>query len=121
MTPVAFAGTAIGANDSFGIINGQSYTGEATLSQLSQELGNYVRVFLVTIRRKLEPDPAHPRYFITEPGCGIRFLPSGLPQAGGVVPGPEPEADGVVPGPEPPPGQAGRPRAVRAVAPAVCE
>jgi len=110
MTPVAFAGTAIGANDSFGIINGQSYTGEATLSQLSQELGNYVRVFLVTIRRKLEPDPAHPRYFITEPGCGIRFLPSGLPQAGGVVPGPEP-----------PPGQAGRPRAVRAVAPAVCE
>jgi len=37
---------------------------------------NYIRVFLVTIRRKLEPDPAHPRYFITEPGCGVRFLPS---------------------------------------------
>jgi two-component system, OmpR family, KDP operon response regulator KdpE len=37
---------------------------------------NYVRVFLVTIRRKLEPDPAHPRYFITEPGCGVRFMPS---------------------------------------------
>jgi two-component system, OmpR family, KDP operon response regulator KdpE len=36
---------------------------------------NYVRVFMVTIRRKLEPDPAHPRYFITEPGCGVRFLP----------------------------------------------
>ena len=36
---------------------------------------NYLRVFLVTIRRKLEPDPAHPRYFITEPGCGVRFLP----------------------------------------------
>jgi two-component system, OmpR family, KDP operon response regulator KdpE len=36
---------------------------------------NYVRVFLVAIRRKLEPDPAHPRYFITEPGCGVRFLP----------------------------------------------
>ena len=40
---------------------------------------NYVRVFLVTIRRKLEPDPAHPRYFITEPGSGIRFVPEGLP------------------------------------------
>jgi two-component system, OmpR family, KDP operon response regulator KdpE len=40
---------------------------------------NYVRVFLVTIRRKLEPDPAHPRYFITEPGSGVRFLPSGAP------------------------------------------
>jgi two-component system, OmpR family, KDP operon response regulator KdpE len=36
---------------------------------------NYVRVFLVSIRRKLEPDPAHPRYFITEPGCGLCFLP----------------------------------------------
>ncbi len=45
---------------------------------------NYVRVFLVTIRRKLEPDPAHPRYFITEPGCGVRFLP-------GARPGPSPE------------------------------
>ncbi len=46
---------------------------------------NYVRVFLVTIRRKLEPDPAHPRYFVTEPGSGIRFVPEGLPiqDAGG--------------------------------------
>lgn len=41
---------------------------------------NYVRVFLVDIRRKLEPDPGHPRYFITEPGRGVRFLPAGLPQ-----------------------------------------
>ena len=39
---------------------------------------NYVRVFLVTIRRKLEPDPAHPRYFVTEPGSGIRFVPEGV-------------------------------------------
>lgn len=44
---------------------------------------NYMRVFLVTIRRKLEPDPAHPRYFITEPGIGVRFLP-------GARPGPSP-------------------------------
>jgi DNA-binding response OmpR family regulator len=35
---------------------------------------NYVRVFMVAIRRKLEPDPAHPRYFITEPGSGLRFV-----------------------------------------------
>ena len=39
---------------------------------------NYLRVFMVAIRRKLEPDPAHPRYFITEPGSGIRFVPEGL-------------------------------------------
>ena len=35
---------------------------------------NYVRVFMVAIRRKLEPDPAHPRYFVTEPGSGMRFV-----------------------------------------------
>jgi two-component system, OmpR family, KDP operon response regulator KdpE len=35
---------------------------------------NYVRVFMVTIRRKLEPDPAHPKYFVTEPGSGVRFV-----------------------------------------------
>jgi len=36
-----------------------------------------VRVFLATVRRKLEPDPAHPKYFLTEPGSGIRFVPEG--------------------------------------------
>jgi two-component system KDP operon response regulator KdpE len=36
-----------------------------------------LRVFLATIRRKLEPDPTHPRYFLTEPGSGIRFVPEG--------------------------------------------
>jgi two-component system, OmpR family, KDP operon response regulator KdpE len=39
---------------------------------------NYVRVFMVSIRRKLEPEPAHPRYFFTEPGNGVRFLPGSL-------------------------------------------
>jgi len=36
---------------------------------------NYLRVFLAQIRRKLEPDPGIPRYFITEPGMGYRFEP----------------------------------------------
>jgi two-component system KDP operon response regulator KdpE len=35
---------------------------------------NYLRVHMAHIRRKLEPDPARPRYFITEPGMGYRFL-----------------------------------------------
>jgi two-component system, OmpR family, KDP operon response regulator KdpE len=37
---------------------------------------NYLRGFLAQIRRKLEPDPAHPRFFITEPGIGYRFQSS---------------------------------------------
>jgi two-component system KDP operon response regulator KdpE len=35
--------------------------------------GNYLRVHLAHIRRKLEPNPSQPRYFITEPGMGYRF------------------------------------------------
>ena len=34
---------------------------------------NYLRVYLAQIRRKLEPDPTRPRYFITEPRMGYRF------------------------------------------------
>ena len=42
---------------------------------------NYLRVYLAQLRRKLEPDPARPRYFITEPGMGYRFEPA-RPRAG---------------------------------------
>jgi len=35
---------------------------------------NYLRVYLAQLRRKLEPDPAHPRYLLTEPGMGYRFI-----------------------------------------------
>ena len=41
----------------------------------SVEQTHYLRVYLAQLRRKLEPDPAHPRYLITEPGLGYRFLP----------------------------------------------
>ncbi|MEV7542487.1 response regulator [Streptomyces sp. NPDC089915] len=36
---------------------------------------NYLRVYMAQLRRKLEPDPSHPRYLITEPGMGYRFEP----------------------------------------------
>jgi two-component system KDP operon response regulator KdpE len=35
-----------------------------------------LRVHLSSIRRKVEPNPAQPRYFVTVPGIGIRFAPS---------------------------------------------
>ena len=38
---------------------------------------NYLRQFMAQVRQKFEPDPARPRYFLTEPGMGIRFLPDG--------------------------------------------
>jgi two-component system KDP operon response regulator KdpE len=35
--------------------------------------GNYLRVFMAQIRKKLEPTPDRPRYFVTEPGIGYRL------------------------------------------------
>jgi two-component system KDP operon response regulator KdpE len=54
-----------------------------TQRQLLQEVwgpeyqteGNYLRVYLAQLRRKLEPDPSRPRYLVTEPGMGYRFRP----------------------------------------------
>jgi len=34
---------------------------------------HYLRVYLAQLRRKLEPDPSHPRHLITEPGMGYRL------------------------------------------------
>ncbi|WP_053720458.1 response regulator [Saccharothrix sp. NRRL B-16348] len=36
---------------------------------------HYLRVYLAQLRRKLEPEPAHPRHLVTEPGMGYRFEP----------------------------------------------
>jgi two-component system KDP operon response regulator KdpE len=36
---------------------------------------NYLRVYVAQLRAKLEPDPARPRYLLTEQGMGYRFLP----------------------------------------------
>jgi len=36
----------------------------------------YLRVFINRLRRKIELDPAHPTYIVTEPGVGYRLLPS---------------------------------------------
>jgi two-component system KDP operon response regulator KdpE len=54
-----------------------------TQRQLLQEVwgpeyqteGNYLRVYVAQLRRKLEPDPSRPRHLLTEPGMGYRFRP----------------------------------------------
>ena len=43
---------------------GPEYTNEA----------GYVRVYMSQIRQKLEEDSSAPRYFLTEPGLGHRFV-----------------------------------------------
>jgi two-component system KDP operon response regulator KdpE len=43
---------------------GPSYQAEA----------HYLHVYVSNLRRKLEPDPASPRYVLTEPGAGYRLV-----------------------------------------------
>jgi two-component system KDP operon response regulator KdpE len=52
-----------------------------TQRQLLQEVwgpqyeteSGYLRAYMAALRRKLEPEPSKPRFFITEPGMGYRF------------------------------------------------
>jgi two-component system KDP operon response regulator KdpE len=37
---------------------------------------HYLRVYIAQLRRKIEPDPSHPRYLLTEAGMGYRFQPA---------------------------------------------
>jgi len=39
------------------------------------EQTEYLRVFIGQLRKKIEPDPASPRYILTEPWIGYRFDP----------------------------------------------
>jgi two-component system KDP operon response regulator KdpE len=38
------------------------------------EESHYLHVYVSQLRRKLEPDPARPRYIVTEPGAGYRLV-----------------------------------------------
>lgn len=39
------------------------------------EQTEYLRVFIGQVRKKIEPDPANPKYILTEPWIGYRFNP----------------------------------------------
>ena len=41
----------------------------------SVEQNEYLRVFIGQLRKKIEPDAAHPHYILTEPWIGYRFNP----------------------------------------------
>jgi len=52
----------------------------AVWGEASEEQPEYLRVFMGQLRKKLESDPSHPRYLVTEPWVGYRFNPTGLAQ-----------------------------------------
>ena len=49
----------------------------AVWGEASEEQPEYLRVFMGQLRKKLESDPANPRYLTTEPWVGYRFNPTG--------------------------------------------
>jgi two-component system, OmpR family, KDP operon response regulator KdpE len=42
-----------------------------------REESNYLHVYVSQLRRKIEPDPARPRYLLTVPGVGYRLVAPG--------------------------------------------
>lgn len=38
-----------------------------------EQNAHYLRIFIGQLRRKIEPDPSHPRYLLTDPGIGYRL------------------------------------------------
>lgn len=43
----------------------------------SVEHSHYLRVYMAQLRKKLEADPSHPRWLITDPGVGYRLMMKG--------------------------------------------
>ena len=39
-----------------------------------REESNYLHVYVSHLRRKIEPDPARPRYILNQPGVGYRLV-----------------------------------------------
>jgi two-component system KDP operon response regulator KdpE len=41
----------------------------------ARDKSHYLRIYMASIRRKVEPDPVHPRYFLTSQGSGCSSSP----------------------------------------------
>jgi two-component system KDP operon response regulator KdpE len=56
------------------VITHRSLLGKVWGAEYTEQT-EYLRVFIGNLRKKIEPDPAHPRHIVTEPWIGYRFLP----------------------------------------------
>ena len=51
-----------------------SFLLEKVWGNLSNEQSHYVRIYMASLRKKLEKDPTAPRFIFTETGVGYRFF-----------------------------------------------
>ncbi|MFC6355694.1 response regulator [Luethyella okanaganae] len=56
------------------LVTRQALLAEVWGPQYTSDTG-YLRLYLSQLRKKLEPEPSHPRYLMTESGMGYRFVP----------------------------------------------
>jgi two-component system, OmpR family, KDP operon response regulator KdpE len=73
LTPHEFAMLSLLARN-----EGKLLTHRTILSEIwgpaYQVESHYLHVYVSQLRRKIEPDPTRPRYILTEPGAGYRFV-----------------------------------------------
>jgi two-component system KDP operon response regulator KdpE len=58
------------------VVSARQLLQEAWGSDYGDEV-DYVRTYITRLRRKLEPDPHHPRYILLERGLGYRLVDTG--------------------------------------------
>ena len=72
LTPIEWKIVKVLTQSEGRLVTQRTLLSEVWGAQYVDETG-YLRVHMTHIRRKLEPEPARPRYFRTEPGIGYRF------------------------------------------------
>jgi len=72
LTPIEWKIVKVLTQSEGRLVTQRTLLNEVWGAQYIDETG-YLRVHMTHIRRKLEPVPARPRYFRTEPGIGYRF------------------------------------------------
>ena len=72
MTPVEFRILAVLVKQAGRVITHRQFLREVW-GPLHEEDGHYLRIYMRQLRRKLEANPAEPRYLLTEPGVGYRL------------------------------------------------
>jgi two-component system KDP operon response regulator KdpE len=74
LTPTEWAILDVLVRNPRRLVTRQSLLTEVWGPQYTNDTG-YLRLYLAQLRKKLEPEPSHPRYLLTEPGMGYRFSP----------------------------------------------
>jgi two-component system, OmpR family, KDP operon response regulator KdpE len=72
LTPIEFDILRVLARNRGRLVTQRQLLGDVWGPEYGEE-SHYLRVHIAHIRAKLEPDPARPRYLITEPGVGYRL------------------------------------------------